>query len=70
MTVLVGPNNEGESNILRAMVLGLTALEGFAQTGTGAKYRMAQHIRGPVDYDWDRDFPLKSQAGIQQGDSP
>jgi putative ATP-dependent endonuclease of OLD family len=63
MTVLVGPNNEGKSNILRAMVLGMTALGGFAQFDSGSKYRMAQYMRGPVDYEWDRDFPMNQRSG-------
>jgi len=63
LTVLVGPNNEGKSNILRAMVLGMTALEGFAESDGGAKYRMSRFMRGPVDYDWDRDFPMNQRAG-------
>lgn len=63
LTVLVGPNNEGKSNILRAMVLGMTALGGFAQSDGGAKYRMSQFMRGPVDYDWDRDFPMNQRDG-------
>lgn len=63
LTVLVGPNNEGKSNILRAMVLGMTAFGGFAQADGGAKYRMSQFMRGPVDYDWDRDFPMNQRNG-------
>jgi putative ATP-dependent endonuclease of OLD family len=63
LTVLVGPNNKGKSNILRAMVLGMSALGGFAQAAGGAKYRMSQFMRGPVDYDWDRDFPMNQRNG-------
>lgn len=63
LTVLVGPNNEGKSNILRAMVLGMTALGGFAQFDGGPKYRMSQYMRGPVDFDWDRDFPMNQRNG-------
>ncbi len=63
MTVLVGPNNEGKSNILRAMVLGMTALGGFAQFDSGPKYRMSQYLRGPIDYEWDRDFPMNQRSG-------
>lgn len=61
LTVLVGPNNEGKSNILRAMVLGMTALGGFAQFDGGPKYRLSQYMRGPVDFDWDRDFPMNQR---------
>ncbi len=66
LTVLVGPNNEGKSNILRAMVLGMDALSGFARTNTGPKYQLRAGLRGPVDYDWERDFPLHGRDGSKK----
>jgi putative ATP-dependent endonuclease of the OLD family len=66
MTVLVGPNNEGKSNILRAMVLGMDALVGFARTNTGPRYRIRTGLRGAVDFDWDRDFPVGARNGREK----
>jgi len=66
LTVLVGPNNEGKSNILRAMVLGMDALAGFARADTGPKYQLRTGLSGPVDYEWERDFPLQSREGAKK----
>ena len=62
LTVLVGPNNEGKSNILRAMVLGMSILSGFARV-SGSRYVLRSGLRGPVDYEWERDFPLDRRSG-------
>ena len=65
-TVLVGPNNEGKSNILQAMVLGMEALS-LTQTArilragsrTRTRTRRAGRSQG---YDWMRDVPQSLQA--------
>ncbi|GAB49198.1 hypothetical protein MOPEL_098_00650 [Mobilicoccus pelagius NBRC 104925] len=65
MSVLVGPNNEGKSNILRALVVGLESIQ---QAGTQTKaarraplgsfmYRSDDFER----YRWERDYPLALQ---------
>jgi len=69
-TVLVGPNNEGKSNILRAIALSLKLL-------TRARvYRRTR--RAPVryyrtsfqfDYEWPRDFPISLQTRNPNGRS-
>ena len=59
LTVLVGPNNEGKSNILRAMVLGMDALRGFAIRRPNIQVsRKGSRVRrlGRSLYDWERDF--------------
>ena len=62
-TVIVGPNNEGKSNILKALGLALTLL-------TGNKYNRLKRIGMSsyssrsierFDYDWERDFPINLQ---------
>ncbi len=58
VTVLIGPNNEGKSNILRALVTAMTALP---RMETRSPRRL---FRG--DYDWERDFPIHLQDE-QQG---
>jgi len=69
-TVLVGPNNEGKSNIVKAIAISLSLL-------TQAKaYRRTR--RAPVryyrsgfrfDYDWARDFPVSLQSRNPEGRS-
>lgn len=67
-TTLVGPNNEGKSNLLTALVVAMTAIGGER----GRTYRTSRtrvmrirrarrrgHIGG---YDWSADFPLKMQS--------
>lgn len=63
-TVLVGPNNEGKSNILQALVLGMVELSGRhpARRGPRASGRGAHDV-----YRWDRDFPVSLQEGAPNG---
>lgn len=63
-TVLVGPNNEGKSNVLRALVLGLNLLSrGRAiATTTRSRARLTYRDVERFDYDWRRDFPLGLQS--------
>ena len=64
-TVLVGPNNEGKSNILRALILGMRILtRGRIATMRGrtriTRYRVA-------DYNWERDYPIHLQEKQAKG---
>ncbi len=62
LSILVGPNNEGKSNILRALVLAL----GFI---TSEFVRFRKNLRDPNklffrysgEYSWKRDFPVELQ---------
>lgn len=71
MTVLVGPNNEGKSNILRALVTAMNVLTGgpprlppgYSQVGRG---RLPGYTRL---YDWDTDFPIHLQEKKPNGHS-
>lgn len=57
-TVLIGPNNEGKSNVLRALVLATRILLGRRHL------RYDRHSLRTVrtfDYNWERDFPLHLQ---------
>ena len=62
-TVLVGPNNEGKSNIVEAIALSLSVLTRgrvYRRTSTSpAKYYKAGFS---FDYDWPRDFPISLQS--------
>jgi len=61
-TVLVGKNNEGKSNILRALDTAMSLLRDHSRNRAG--YRRY----GASDYKWKRDFPIQSQnrRGTQQ----
>lgn len=63
MSVLVGPNNEGKSNLLRGLVVGLLALGLARPTRAGRPTRATtrQYADRFERYDWKRDFPLNLQ---------
>jgi putative ATP-dependent endonuclease of the OLD family len=72
-TVLLGPNNEGKSNILQAMVIGMqelsaprTGLQRRTVSGTYVPAR-ARRDRAAGGYDWDRDFPRTLQEAEPDG---
>ena len=60
-TVLIGPNNEGKSNILRALVITLEFLSriGGVRIQRG---RVRSSERYTEFYDWQRDFPVSLQT--------
>lgn len=68
-TVIVGPNNEGKSNILRSLALSLTSIMGYrlnAVRRTGSRpYRDIERF----DYNWERDYPLNLQEKNPDGKS-
>lgn len=57
MTVLIGKNNEGKSNILRALDAAMSLLREHS-SGTPKIHR--RHYN--ADYSWKRDFPVQLQA--------
>jgi predicted ATP-dependent endonuclease of OLD family len=69
-TVLVGPNNEGKSNILRALTAAMTLLtrerlyEPPRPGGAAAAIFLARRF-----YEWSRDFPLHLQQSNPKGES-
>jgi len=62
MTVLVGKNNEGKSNILRALSLAMSTMRDYAsdpgirRTTTEMRRRFSERL-----YNWERDFPFSLQ---------
>src|SRR3972149_1517176 len=73
-TILIGPNNEGKSNILKALVTVLTFVSrspriSFRRTGKTVKRVIIQShgFRRAGDYDWDRDFPISLQSKHPEG---
>jgi putative ATP-dependent endonuclease of the OLD family len=67
-TVLIGPNNEGKSNILRALVITLEMLSkiGGVRIQRG---RLRQSERHTDYYEWQRDFPVSLQSKSPPGES-
>jgi len=65
-TVLVGPNNEGKSNILRALVLGMRILTREKYTTLLGKRKVIYYRMGDY-YDWERDYPINLQKRQKEG---
>jgi len=69
-TIIVGPNNEGKSNILKGLALALSFLSGSRMTRfrkSGIMYLGRRMER--FDYNWDRDFPINLQTSKPEGRS-
>jgi putative ATP-dependent endonuclease of OLD family len=67
-TVLIGPNNEGKSNILRALVASLK----FLATLGGVRLRndrITSVMRSRETFDWTRDFPVSLQSKSPEGET-
>jgi hypothetical protein len=71
LTVLVGPNNEGKSNILRALVTAMNVLtgQGLLQTRAGPSSLHGRFQGHSRIYDWDTDFPVHLQEAEPEGES-
>lgn len=67
--VLVGPNNEGKSNVLKAIViaLGLLSRSRYFKSHRQVRYRYGDEE--DVSYRWDRDYPLSLQSTQSDGRS-
>lgn len=69
-TILVGPNNEGKSNIVKAIALSLNVLtreRPYRRTRRAA----ARYYRSgfQFNYDWSRDYPVSLQSRYPTGRS-
>lgn len=67
-TVLIGPNNEGKSNVLRALV---ASLQFLAMLG-GVRLRqdrITSIVRSRDIFDWQRDFPVSLQTKKPDGET-
>jgi len=78
LSILIGPNNEGKSNILHALVLVLQTITSrdfalynsyFQSHRFKLNPRMRYHSRESFSYKWKRDFPLKLQETMPRGTS-
>jgi putative ATP-dependent endonuclease of OLD family len=68
-TVLIGPNNEGKSNILRALVTSLEALKSFRDSKILAGRLRSYNSQLADRYSWANDFPISLQASTPTGES-
>lgn len=68
-SLLVGANNEGKSNILHALAIGMDALitwNYYRRTSDGRHVRLGVPLsllsRAQIEYNWNTDFPISKQA--------
>ncbi|MGW0418024.1 ATP-dependent nuclease [Streptomyces sp. NPDC003015] len=64
--VLVGPNNEGKSNILRAAVMGMRIIRRFGYP-VGSARTTVPRLRSSTYYDWFDDYPKDLQEKTPGG---
>ena len=64
LTVLVGKNNEGKSNILRALSLAMDIMKLYAEEPRALNY-FPRYLRGR--YHWDQDYPISLQERNPNG---
>lgn len=73
LSILIGPNNEGKSNILQALVLTLRYLSdiefSFGPMRFRRVYTRRHRLEERTGYSWRRDFPIKSQEKNPNGKS-
>lgn len=68
-TILVGPNNEGKSNILRALVTSLEVLGTFGGKRISGGRLRAYFFEGRESYQWLNDYPVSLQESQTNGES-
>ncbi len=66
-TVLVGPNNEGKSNLLRALVVAMTVLTRGRRVLLEGRHRLVRYQQ--EGYNWEFDFPVSLQEKQPNGQS-
>lgn len=70
LVVLVGPNNEGKSNLLRALAV---AFRHIAAASERQRFSLVRRLRrepySEARYEWERDFPLSLQDARPNGRS-
>ena len=66
MTVLVGKNNEGKSNILRALTLAMDIMKMYSSNPRSLRLS-ANYLKSHSQYVWERDYPLSQQERKPNG---
>ena len=79
-TVLIGPNNEGKTNILRSLSLAASTIDNIAIGYETGRLRLKSEKDSPRQYatglmvrrsgyDWEQDFPMDRQSSQQSGET-
>lgn len=69
-TVLIGPNNEGKSNLVSALAVAMTALRNFGTMRLRAgNPRILFRPRDTIRYRWRQDFPVALQSHQSPGEA-
>lgn len=68
-TVLIGPNNEGKSNILRALVAAMEILTRGRRAFITVRRVVRERFIAERFYDWKRDYPVNLQSRRPDGES-
>lgn len=68
-TVLIGPNNEGKSNVLRALVTALEVLQALSGRKILAGRLRSFRVDSRETYYWPHDFPISLQEKKPDGES-
>jgi predicted ATP-dependent endonuclease of OLD family len=70
VTVLIGKNNEGKSNLLKAFNIAMHILRNHALTGSrGYKTIGISRRNHDLNYNWNRDFPISLQKSGKKNQS-
>jgi energy-coupling factor transporter ATP-binding protein EcfA2 len=68
-TILIGPNNEGKSNVLRALVTALEVLQALSGRRILAGRLRSFRVDSRDTYYWPHDFPISLQEKRPEGES-
>lgn len=69
MAVLIGKNNEGKSNLLKALNIAMTYLERFGETSEKSVRIYSSSYDNFDRYRWERDFPISLQTRTKNTES-
>lgn len=81
LSILIGPNNEGKSNIVQALVLAMKVMTDsrlalyfrhgyrsqYLTRGGRNHYARGRDKQDSMSYNWERDFPIKLQKNQPEG---
>ncbi len=65
MTVLVGKNNEGKSNILRALTLAMDIMKIYSRDPRALQIAVRNYLK--YHYSWEKDYPMTLQERNPNG---
>lgn len=65
MTVLVGKNNEGKSNILRALTLAMDIMKIYSKDPRSLQIAVCPYLKN--HYSWEKDYPISLQEKNPNG---